>query len=81
MAPEMDLSLLLKTVTVRVGEKLNMMVPYQANPEPTITWLVNGAEPGEHVQRSQSRSRSWSVRHNNLHYCRAVIHSVSSKNN
>lgn len=37
--PTMDLSLYSDTVTVRVGQKLHLRIPYSGNPTPEFEWL------------------------------------------
>lgn len=52
--PVLDFTLLVDTVTVRVGKRMHLSIPYTASPEPTVSWLFNGSAILGHMKASQS---------------------------
>ena len=68
----LDFSLFIDTVTVRVGKKLHMVIPYTATPEPTVDWLFKGAAILSHMKASQSMYDDVIVAHN-IHFIIAFI--------
>ncbi|KAF6018856.1 unc-22 [Bugula neritina] len=54
--PVLDFSMLTDSVTVRVGKKVHLSIPYSANPEPTVTWLFQSSPVLEHMKCTQTSS-------------------------
>lgn len=53
--PVMDLSLYSEMVTVRVGQRLHLRIPYTGNPQPEFAWLFNKAALLGHMTVSQGK--------------------------
>ena len=63
--PTMDLSLYSDTVTVRVGQKLHLRIPYSGNPTPEFAWLFANSALLQHMKLNQSKLHRCVIRHVN----------------
>ena len=63
--PTMDLSLYSDTVTVRVGQKLHLRIPYSGNPTPEFAWVFANSALLQHMKLNQSKLHRCIVRHVN----------------